>query len=227
MTDVPTFAPIMMGIALVTERVPLPTAATTRLVVTDELCTITVASKPGEGSSFSFAIPASSKSRPDGSGAARVQRHLQEELPSSGENARLAGFLPTALVVHEGAEFADAAGRLFRDAGCLVATANSAERALKMARAIGPHLIVVDTTTRELDGWAIMREVRSDPEMQARPIVFVATHDAQTEPPLGTECLRLPLEARDVRSMLRKHGLIQRSSQVMPSITARAISSRV
>ena len=45
-TDVPTFAPIMMGIAFVMESALAPTIPTTTQVVVEELCTRLVAKIP-------------------------------------------------------------------------------------------------------------------------------------------------------------------------------------
>jgi CheY-like chemotaxis protein len=54
-----------------------------------------------------------------------------------------------------------------------VLEASDGERALQMARAEQPDLVLLDVMMPELDGWEVARKLQKDKETQAIPIVFL------------------------------------------------------
>ncbi|HZX29572.1 MAG TPA: response regulator, partial [Telluria sp.] len=61
-----------------------------------------------------------------------------------------------------------------------VKLANSGARALRIAEATPPDLILLDVMMPELDGYEVCRRLKADPVTQAIPIIFL-TARAETE----------------------------------------------
>src|SRR5258708_37658324 len=58
--------------------------------------------------------------------------------------------------------------------GCRVIAANSGEQGLRMAREFSPDLITVDLIMPEMDGWQLIKELKSDAQLKQIPIVVVS-----------------------------------------------------
>ena len=58
-----------------------------------------------------------------------------------------------------------------------IAEATSGEAALEMARAQRPALVVLDILLPGIDGWEVLRQLRSDPDLTDVPVVVVSIVD--------------------------------------------------
>ena len=58
-----------------------------------------------------------------------------------------------------------------------IAEATSGEAALEMARAQRPALVVLDILLPGIDGWEVLRLLRSDPDLADVPVVVVSIVD--------------------------------------------------
>ncbi len=75
---------------------------------------------------------------------------------------------------------------LFRDVlhlinDCEVLEATDGPMAIEMARHEQPDLILMDVRLPDIDGYAVTRQIKSDPRLAAIPIVFVSAHALDTE----------------------------------------------
>ena len=61
--------------------------------------------------------------------------------------------------------------------GYRVELAEDGREAVIKARAIRPHLIVMDLQMPKLDGWGAMRELRKRPDTAAIPVIVLTGHD--------------------------------------------------
>lgn len=66
---------------------------------------------------------------------------------------------------------------LLREAGHRVRVANSGRRALAAIRAKPPELVLLDISMPDLDGYAVCRELKADPETKAIPVLFLSARD--------------------------------------------------
>jgi CheY-like chemotaxis protein len=57
--------------------------------------------------------------------------------------------------------------------GYRVVHAGGGREGLRLARAVRPDAITLDVIMPEFDGWAVLRELKADPELRAIPVVLV------------------------------------------------------
>jgi signal transduction histidine kinase/BarA-like signal transduction histidine kinase len=98
----------------------------------------------------------------------RVRSHAPASEPRSVEAARL----ERVLVADDNADMREYLRQLLRQ--WEVATATNGRAALEMARLHPPDLIVTDVMMPELDGFALLRELRSDTRTQAIPVLMLS-----------------------------------------------------
>jgi DNA-binding NarL/FixJ family response regulator len=80
---------------------------------------------------------------------------------------------PRVLIVDDHAPFRDAAGRVLAAAGFdVVAGAADAAGALRLARELGPDVVLVDVQLPDSDGFALARELIAGP---AAPVVVLVS----------------------------------------------------
>ena len=63
---------------------------------------------------------------------------------------------------------------LLEEFGCQVIAANSGEQGLRMAREFRPQIITVDLLMPQMDGAAVIRALKADPELRDLPLVVVS-----------------------------------------------------
>ena len=73
-----------------------------------------------------------------------------------------------------------AVGLMLRQAGYHVALAGGGEEGLRQARARGPDVIVLDVNMPDLDGFAVVAQLKRDPETAPIPVILL-TAEAPTE----------------------------------------------
>jgi signal transduction histidine kinase/DNA-binding response OmpR family regulator len=97
-----------------------------------------------------------------------------------------------------------------------VVSASNGQQALRAARARKPALIISDIVMPEMDGYALCRAVKSDPELRDIPVILVTTLSNSEDVVHGLECgadnfIRKPYEAQyllaRVEQMLTTYAL--------------------
>jgi putative two-component system response regulator len=68
-----------------------------------------------------------------------------------------------------------------------VKVANSGERALKIAAATPPDLILLDIMMPEIDGYEVLRRLKSDPQSRHIPIIFLTARSSVEDEQRGFE----------------------------------------
>ena len=99
---------------------------------------------------------------------------------------------------------------ILRD-GAQVAVAVSGDEGLRLARELRPALITLDVLMPGKDGWAVLRELKADPELREIPVVMISMVDGSDMGfALGaTDYLAKPVEREQLRALLRRHGVAQ------------------
>jgi len=77
------------------------------------------------------------------------------------------------LVVEDESDLLELLSFNLKKAGFSVATAKSGIEALKKARSVSPHLILLDLMLPELDGFAVCETIRKDPHNASTPIIIL------------------------------------------------------
>ena len=80
--------------------------------------------------------------------------------------------MTSVLAVDDGASDRELLATVLRHAGYNVLEAATGERALELARAFKPDLIIADILMPTMDGYELVRELRNDPATAAVPVIF-------------------------------------------------------
>ncbi|MBK3426105.1 response regulator, partial [Methylobacterium ajmalii] len=135
---------------------------------------IAVASRPGEGTTFTLDLPALYEAR-DQAEAAPAGPDAPEPAaaprPEAGSNL--------VLVVDDDPASRDLLVRFLKRDGFQVATAPDGRAGLEQARALRPRVVLLDVTMPRMDGWAVLRALRADPDFGATPVIMVTVLDEQ------------------------------------------------
>ena len=71
--------------------------------------------------------------------------------------------------------------QLFTHAGYRIAEAADALRAIELAKALAPDLIIMDLGFPELDGWEATRRLKADPHTRSIVILVLSAHVFETD----------------------------------------------
>jgi signal transduction histidine kinase/CheY-like chemotaxis protein len=125
---------------------------------------ITVASVFGEGSTFTIELPA----HVDALEAARASAERLEPQ----EGPILEGVRPI-LVIDDDEDARDLLQRTLEGDGYAVATASGGVEGLQVAREVHPSLITLDVMMPGMDGWAVLKELKTDTDLRHIPVMMV------------------------------------------------------
>jgi CheY-like chemotaxis protein len=114
------------------------------------------------------------------------------------------------LIVEDDAGSMDLALRIVRLESHEPITTADGETALALARAVRPHLILLDLHIPRLDGWGFVKELRQEEWARRIPVIAVS---ASATPPERERALRAgcddflakPYYPEQMRAMLEKH----------------------
>lgn len=157
---------------------------------------VTVASQPGEGSTFTIRLPA------DAPGA----------LPAAdADAAEGSGAAGTILVIDDQPEAREIVRRLLVAEGFRVIEAASGTQGLALAREQRPDAITLDVLMPGMDGWAVLEALKADPEVAGIPVIMLTMlDDHRLGFALGaSEYLTKPIDRDRLRGLVtryRRHG---------------------
>jgi signal transduction histidine kinase/DNA-binding response OmpR family regulator len=136
------------------------------LAITRNFCqmlggNVTVASKPGVGSTFTITLPDSP--------LAPAQAKPEDAPPIAAES----NGAPTVLVVDDDAAARDLLSTNLKDAGYRLVHAASGEEALSLAHKLRPDAITLDVMMPKPDGWEVLSALKADAQLRDIPVVMV------------------------------------------------------
>ena len=145
------------------------------LAITRRLCRllggdVTVASEVGRGSTFTIELP--------------VETAVPEPEDPGSVHAAVAaqGGGPLVLVIDDDADARELVLRHLTREGFRVEGAADGASGLRRARELRPDAITLDVLMPGMDGWSVLTELKSDPDLAAIPVVMLSIVD---ERPLG------------------------------------------
>jgi signal transduction histidine kinase/DNA-binding response OmpR family regulator len=119
---------------------------------------VTVKSELGKGSTFTLTLPAV------------APQALPEPEHSDAEDSERGA---TVLVVDDESSARDLIGGALAKEGYHVITAAGGKEGLRLAKEQKPDAIILDVIMPDLDGWAVLRSLKSDPQLQEIPVILV------------------------------------------------------
>ena len=171
------------------------------LVISKRFCrmmggTITFESEPGKGSSFCIRLPA-------------VPVDVKKD--SGFDLADLAPQRSTAngivLVIDDDRSARDLMVRMISREGFRVVTAWGGEEGLRLARDLAPSIITLDALMPGVDGWSVLKELKSDPNLGKIPVIMVTMEeDKEKGLMLGaSDFVPKPIRREQLVTVLKKY----------------------
>jgi len=129
--------------------------------------TITAASEgPGQGSEFTVTLPRS-RAGDDGVPAPETAMACPSGL--------------RVLLVDDNEDLIEALGALLERWGCEVHLAYDGESAIEAARRVQPHAIFLDIGLPKLDGYAVARRLRAQPQFRTTPLIALTGYGQESD----------------------------------------------
>ncbi|MEZ4525895.1 MAG: response regulator [Desulfobacterales bacterium] len=169
---------------------------------------IQVESEPGKGSTFTLVIPlqisrdksVNPKPVPDDS----RQDPSERKILSFQSPARKKG--KTVVIIDDDAEVCSLIGQYLKEAGYQSITAQNGREGLKLAREIRPFAITLDILMPGLDGWEVLRELKSSEKTEHIPVIVISvSEDRKTGIMMGAAAyITKPFERNLLLAEIRK-----------------------
>jgi PAS domain S-box-containing protein len=179
------------------------------LAITRRFCelmggTVHVASREGEGSTFTLWLPAVVKPPVQEQPAVMGSTELPVARPNLGGDLRRA---PLVLVIDDDPTVHDLMRRSLTKEGFRVETASDGEEGLRRAGELHPDAITLDVMMPGIDGWAVLAALKHDAALQNIPVVMLTMVDNRSRGyTLGvTDYLTKPFQRDALVEALRRH----------------------
>ena len=164
---------------------------------------IWVDSEINEGSTFSFTFPLHQRQEKVG---------ITGSDGSSAEAANAFGDNRTILVAEDNEQAAQLLGIYLTEAGYQVEYATNGEEAITKAAEVHPFAITLDILLPKKDGWQVLREMKTQPNLRSIPVIIVSvTEERQLAFGLGAvDHLVKPIDRETLLASLRSLRLPSR-----------------
>jgi signal transduction histidine kinase/CheY-like chemotaxis protein len=172
------------------------------LAISDRFCRmmggqISVESRPGEGSAFTFCLPAVA--------AAAAQEYPEKKIETLAENLKN-DKKRVVLVVDDDPAARDLMTRFLSREGFHVVSSGRGNEVLTLARKCHPIAITLDVLMGDSNGWDVLAKLKDDPELAEIPVVMVSIIDDKARAfALGaSDYLTKPIHPEKLAATLQK-----------------------
>lgn len=169
---------------------------------------ITVTSEYGKGTTFAFYLPRTRS----------VQEAQVEKLSTSSHDyAELDTNAPLVLAIDDDPNFLELLKRYLYKEGYQVVTATDGKEGVRLAKELKPNIITLDVVMPQVDGWAVLTELMSDPETTGIPVVVISmTDDRSLGYTLGaSDFLAKPIDRSQLQSVIDKYVTVHSEQPVL------------
>lgn len=171
------------------------------LVISKRFCqmmggTITFESEPGKGSSFCIRLPVV---------PADVKKDSTFDLTDfTYQRSSTNGIV---LVIDDDRSARDLMVRMISREGFRVVTAWGGEEGLRLARDLGPSIITLDAFMPGVDGWSVLKELKSDPSLGKIPVIMVTMDEDKDKGLLlgASDFVPKPIKREELATVLKKY----------------------
>ena len=126
---------------------------------------ITVYSEHGKGTTFTATMP----SLPEGQAEPVKEINAQALVSDAAKPGRS---LDQVLVIDDDGTVHDLLSRYLAKEGFSVVSAMTGQKGLELAREIRPIAIILDVLMPVMDGWAVLKDLKGDPELCGIPVIM-------------------------------------------------------
>ena len=181
------------------------------LAISQRLChmmggDIGVESAPSVGTTFTVRLPAQVDEK-IGAYAEDFAAGEESSVSDAAADVGARAASNTVLVVDDDPTACDLMRRFLAKEGFDVVTAKDGEEGLRLARKLTPSLITLDVLMPGLDGWSVLQQLQSDPQLAAIPVVMLTILDEKNKGyALGaSDFVTKPIDRERLRTLLAKY----------------------
>ena len=183
---------------------------------------ISVESREGQGSAFTVHLPV------------QVTLDTTEAAQVEGAGGTLAlstqhkPEIDTILVIDDDPAVRDLMSRFLTKLGFRAVAAAGGEEGLRLAREVNPLLITLDVIMPERDGWDVLRQLKTDPQLSQIPVIMVTVVDNQVMGfDLGaSNYLIKPVDRDRLAVLIEKHRVARSPSANEAKIPSRPAANK-
>jgi signal transduction histidine kinase/ActR/RegA family two-component response regulator len=164
---------------------------------------IAVQSEPDQGATFTVDLPALVRIElPDSPQPEGTSEVLS---PASAVNTDR----DTILVIDDDAAVRDLMSRFLMKLDFNVVAAGSGDEGLRLARRLRPAIITLDVVMPDRDGWSVLNQLKTEPELSQIPVIMVTIVDNQARGlELGaSNYLVKPVDRERLAALVEKHRI--------------------
>jgi CheY-like chemotaxis protein/anti-sigma regulatory factor (Ser/Thr protein kinase) len=132
---------------------------------------ISVESEPGKGSIFTVQLPVQVSAERADPASQKPQAEARAPEPPPKPQAE------TILVIDDDPAVRDLMSRFLLKLGYHVVSAVNGDEGLKLAKVLRPVVITLDVVMPGLDGWEVLKQLKSDPDLSNIPVIMVTIVD--------------------------------------------------
>lgn len=179
---------------------------------------ITVASEPGRGSTFTLELPRRVPAEASEPAATIPSLPPAAMVPRDREPATPVVIARgTVLAIDDDADARELIRRFLVREGFRVELAADGAQGLELARRLRPDLITLDVMMPGMDGWAVLSNLKADPELALIPVVMMTMLDnRELGVALGAmDCLTKPVDWPKLELLLNRLTGPARSGRVL------------
>jgi signal transduction histidine kinase/CheY-like chemotaxis protein len=169
---------------------------------------LTATSEVGEGSTFTIELPAEVDALE--AAKATVTAIDADAEPIISEEAPI-------LIIDDDPIARDLISRTLKLDGHTVVTAGSGAEGLDLARKLKPSLITLDIMMPDMDGWAVLQELKAEPDLESIPVIMASiAADKNMGYTLGAvESLTKPIDRKLLLQTIRQYALPKGKGHVL------------
>jgi CheY-like chemotaxis protein len=164
---------------------------------------VSVQSEAGRGSTFTLRLPAEVPAP-----TAEADKTVKQAAGPTAPAARASDGRATILVVDDDADARALATHVLSSEGYDVITAADGPEGLRLAREHHPTAITLDVLMPQMDGWAVLSSLKSDPDLADVPVIMVTmTGDRNLGYALGAaDFMTKPIDRARLAAVLRRYA---------------------
>ena len=110
---------------------------------------------------------------------AAAGERARSRVPSRASRRRspAGGRAGTVLVIDDDPAARDLMKRFLTREGFQAVVADNGEEGLRLAREVHPNVITLDVMMPKMDGWAVLQQLKADPQLRDTPVIMVTIVD--------------------------------------------------
>ncbi|MCG8349066.1 MAG: response regulator [Chloroflexales bacterium] len=174
---------------------------------------ISLVSEYGVGTTFTVHLPISQQAQMNiNSSGSAAEHYLSKATPDISLEQWVGSLV---LVIDDDPAVCDVLARYLNTEGFMVETASRGDEGLGLARDLRPDIIILDVLMPGVDGWSVLTELKSDPELTNIPVIMLTIVDDKDRAFMlgAANYLLKPIERERLIELLKRYSATANDAQ--------------